>query len=102
MDRDRGERFRVSRDGGYSPTWRGDGREIFCVSLTGEMMAVPVDMASTSGAPIGEIAVLFAAQLNRPADYDVIPGGQRFLLTQKIELDPVDAAVLVQSWVSEP
>ena len=42
----------VSPDGGHSPRWRGDGRELFYVNPRGELMAAPLPAgASGAGAP---------------------------------------------------
>jgi Tol biopolymer transport system component len=71
-------RARVSSGGGFSPRWRGDGRELFYVTRSGQLMAVPFDRGSSS----------VSAALPRPLfrfdedafrHYDVTPNGQRFL-----------------------
>ena len=46
--------FKVSRDGGWAPRWREDGKEIFFLGLDGSMMAAEItlreDSASTCAA----------------------------------------------------
>ena len=37
-----GDRWQISSNGGAQPRWRADGREIFYVSTSGTLMAVPV------------------------------------------------------------
>ena len=71
-------RVRVSSGGGFAARWRGDGRELFYVTRSGQLMAVPFDRGSSS----------VAAALPRPLfrfdetayqGYDATPDGQRFL-----------------------
>ena len=66
----------MSRDGGMYPRWRGDGKELFFVSMEGTMMAIGFDPAS--GLPKGEPQALFPTQIwmgdNRPIN------GERFFL----------------------
>jgi Tol biopolymer transport system component len=47
-------RVQISSDGGGQPRWSADGREIFYVSLTGTVMAVPLTLADqpTAGVPV--------------------------------------------------
>ena len=52
--RRRGEKVRVSPNGGGQPRWRGDGKEIFYLSPDGRLMAASVREtrpASTSASP---------------------------------------------------
>src|SRR5262249_41451460 len=37
-----GGRWQVTAGGGFYPTWRGDGRELYCIAPDGKLMAVPV------------------------------------------------------------
>jgi Tol biopolymer transport system component len=37
-----GEKVRVSANGGFNPSWRRDGKELFFMSPAGEMMSAPV------------------------------------------------------------
>jgi serine/threonine protein kinase len=92
---ERGERFRISTEGGSWPIWRRDGKELFYFSTTNDVMAVPMAMDSATS-PIGTPKKLFSPRLRR--DYfDVSPDGQRFLLIERI--DPqVSSITLVQGW----
>jgi hypothetical protein len=94
---DRGERFKVSKDGGKHARWRGDGRELFYLTLAGDMMSVPVNMNATDMAPIGEPTVLFSTRL-RDDDYDVTSDGQRFLVNQRLDPKSTKSLVFVQNW----
>ena len=70
----------VSRAGGRSPRWRGDGKELFFLSPEGTMMAVGFD--ATRGVAEGVPRALFQAQIregnSRP--YAVAKNGDQFLL----------------------
>jgi Tol biopolymer transport system component len=82
----------VSRNGGRSPRWRADGRELFFQSPDDGIMAAPVSPAS-----IAEPTRLFTAAGARP-EWGVAPDGQRFLLT----LPAVDREVpftVVLNWI---
>jgi eukaryotic-like serine/threonine-protein kinase len=52
---------KISRDGGWAPRWRADGKEIFFLALDGTMMAVDV----TLGKDIKDIQVGVAHALFR-------------------------------------
>ena len=47
-----GTRVRVSTAGGFQPRWRRDGRELYFLSPTGQLMSVSVDAAGRTGAPV--------------------------------------------------
>lgn len=94
---ERGERFRVSAGGGNWPVWRRDGRELFYVSITGDLMAVPIEMESDRN-PIGKPVRLFSPRL-REAYFDASADGQRFLLVERIDPD-VRSITLIQNWAT--
>jgi dipeptidyl aminopeptidase/acylaminoacyl peptidase len=70
---------RASTGGGFAPRWRGDGRELFYVTPSGELMAV---VFAAGGARPFAVAVprsLFRFDAGAFRDYDVTPDGRRFL-----------------------
>ena len=89
-----GRRLQVSTDGGGSPVWRRDGKELFYVKYTNgggfgagvadfAVMAVPVDWHRAD--PFGVPRQLFAGSysMNQPAHgYDVSSDGERILLLE--------------------
>ena len=84
---------RVSAAGGRSPTWRGDGRELFYIALDGDLMAVDVD--GTEELTFSSSRRLFhVADWDRSSLYDVTPDGQRFLVRAR---NP-SSVHLVQQW----
>ncbi|MEO6488272.1 MAG: hypothetical protein ABIO78_10080, partial [Thermoanaerobaculia bacterium] len=93
------EKWLISTDGGLQPSWRGDGREIFYLSRSRKMMAVPISYQPQL--EVGTAVALFDAAL-RPTvlgrQYDVTPDGQRFLLNRRAEEVAVLPLTLVQNW----
>jgi len=77
-----GEKWQVSTSGGVQPTWRGDGKELYFLSLDGTLMAVDVHPGAPSA--WGEPHRLFKTQLNgissQVEQYAPGPDGKRFLL----------------------
>ena len=59
--RRRGEKVRVSTGGGGQPRWRGDGKELFYLSLDGSLMAVDVEEGPT-GPKVGIPTTLVPAR----------------------------------------
>ncbi len=81
-----GERVRVSANGGAQPRWRGDGRELYYLSLDRALMAVSVRAEGTS-IEVSLPSTLVAAKdlqavIEGPdySDYAVTSDGQRFLV----------------------
>jgi eukaryotic-like serine/threonine-protein kinase len=74
-----GGKWQVSAAGGYLPRFRGDGRELFYLSLENKIMAVPIDEAPAfhAGAPVALFAFhpVLAGNV-----YDVSSDGKRFLV----------------------
>jgi hypothetical protein len=85
------------------PRWRGDGKEIFYLSLEGKLMAARVageGPSFQSSTP----ELLFGAtppSLRTPSfEYDVAPDGQRFLLIEPAEKVEYQPLTLVTNWLS--
>jgi serine/threonine-protein kinase len=111
-----GPRYQASTNGGISPIWRSDGRELFYVETsvppdTGNsarlssagirIMAVPVQLKPTL--TLGPPQRLFEGryQVNLPGrGYDVTADGQRFVLFQEQEHTPdaITHMTVVQNW----
>jgi Tol biopolymer transport system component len=89
---------RISRDGGFQPLWRRDGRELFYVDANGHLMAVPIALSAAGdslqpGAP----TTLFEARLEESTDrqYDAGENGQRFVLNRSVANDSVPIVVVL-------
>jgi Tol biopolymer transport system component len=86
-------KWQVSRGGGAEPRWRADGKEIFYISPSGVLMAVPVssDQGFSTGAP----APLFQIHGRAPISstdaftYDVTKDGKRFLVNRYVSPEHV-------------
>ena len=80
------QRRRVSARGGGQAFWRGDGRELFYVTLDGKMMSVTVTPEAGGALDFGAPVELFQSPLVRPLmtldQYSVTSDGQRFLFLQ--------------------
>jgi hypothetical protein len=93
----------ISNNGGHSPKWRGDGRELYYVGADGSMMVVEfVD------ARAGRPRVLFnvppgfgssdATGSRTPAPWGVTPDGQRFLFATTEDASGVTPLTVVLNW----
>jgi eukaryotic-like serine/threonine-protein kinase len=91
----------ISTNGGAQPRWRGDGKELYYLSLYGKMMAVDIrgDGKIEPGAP----RELFDSGLNvDPQDdqYAVTRDGQRFLLLKPLSENASIPITVVLNWTS--
>jgi len=96
-----GAKWRVSRDGGQYPRWRGDGKELFFVAGDRALMAVDVVGGSTFAA--GDPKPLFlvhprARTLDSP--YDVTADGRRFLVSVTSGEEAASPITLVVDWLA--
>jgi Tol biopolymer transport system component len=86
-------KWQVSRGGGMEPRWRGDGGEIYYVSLSGVLTAVSVNGASSFST--GTPAALFPIYGRAPISstdvftYDVAKDGKRFLVNRYVKPEHV-------------
>ena len=102
----RGERVRVSVNGGGQPRWRGDGGELFFLSLDGGLMSV----AARNGATGLEVelpttlipAGTLQADINGPdfTDYAVTSDGRRFLVKRPVDLGNRQRIHVLLDWTS--
>ncbi|MFL5505416.1 MAG: protein kinase domain-containing protein [Gemmatimonadales bacterium] len=99
-------RWQISSDGAGTPRWSRDGRELFFVTLTGDLVAVPVRSTPTfaAGAPkrlVGGIGTAYLNGLTTPY-YDLCPDGRRFLLMRASgRTDDTEQLILVDNWLDE-
>jgi hypothetical protein len=99
---DDGSPRRISPEGGSFPRWRRDGGELFYLSLTGQLTAVPVQ--SRASLETGAARALFtlvvpaALPVSWWYPYDVSPDGQRFLIA--VPSRETRTLTLVQNWAA--
>ena len=86
-----GERVRISANGGVQARWRADGQELFYLTLTGQLIAVPIALRP-DGSTLrpGAAVPLFRAKVGGVQgislhNYIVAPDGQGFLLDTVVE-----------------
>jgi hypothetical protein len=97
-----GARWQVSTDGGTTPRWRGDGRELFYWGLNGRMMSVAVDgggAAFRSAPPIALFEVHRPPLRTNAIEFDVTRDGQRFLIIEPSEQTLFQTLSLVTNWL---
>jgi Tol biopolymer transport system component len=97
-----GAKWQVSSNGGSSPKWRRDGKELFFLDAADTITAV--DVNTSGGAPqIGAPHGLFqAVGIQRDfGAYDVTADGKRFLVNSGNLKEGSDPFTLVQNWPAE-
>ena len=101
-------RWQISRGGGTKPLWGPDGRELFYLSLIGQLTSVPIeaDGSFTFGNPevVFEETYLFRGRTGLGRTYDISPDGKRFLMIKegglRDETEPTQL-ILVLNWFEE-
>jgi Tol biopolymer transport system component len=93
-------KWQVSTEGGTSPFWRADGRELFYRNAR-QLMAVAVEAGSTFtvGTPQQLFETRFAAITVRGV-YRPTPDGQRFLVLAPLARDAEQPASVVLNWTA--
>jgi hypothetical protein len=83
----------VSRGGGTEPRWRGDGKEIFYIGLSGMLTAVLVNgeniFATGTPAPLFQIRGRAPISSTDVFTYDVAKDGKRFLVNRYVKPEHV-------------
>ncbi len=92
-------KWQVSSNGGTTPRWRSDGKEIFYLSTEGFLTAVPVSPVP-SGFQIGVPHQLFRQLSSANSDYAPAIGGQRFLFNAAGEQHS-EPITLVTNWTAD-
>ncbi len=101
-----GGKLQVSRGGGTGPRWRGDGKEIFYVNPTKQLMSVTV--RAEGGLSTGTPVPLFQMHARAPVSstdiytYDVTSDGQRFLVNQYAKPAQVPPLNIILNATSNP
>jgi len=97
-----GGKRQVSTSGGFSPHWRGDGRELIYYAGDGKLMAAPVK--SGESLEIGALFLLFEFRAgtlqNNSAPYAVTADGQRFLINAVVETEPNAPLTVWFNWAA--
>jgi Tol biopolymer transport system component len=92
-----GRKWQISSNGGLEPRWRGDSRELFFMSPSGQIMSV--ELENVDGAlVVGANRPLFDFQ--NGGDYDVTDDGQKFLIVRNFD-KVMTPLTLVLNWTNE-
>jgi Tol biopolymer transport system component len=96
----RGPKSLVSSNGGLQPRWRGDGKELFYVSVDGRMMAVDVKIAPRfdAGTPRALFSTLVMNLRSQLFQYDVARDGKRFFIIGPSSSSASSPATIVLNW----
>lgn len=95
-------RWQISTDGGHTPVWSRDGRELFYLSSS-KMFAVEVTTSPTFSVSVPRVLFEGDFELLPRGDtnYDVAPDGQRFLMVQQERLSAERPVTVVANWFGE-
>jgi Tol biopolymer transport system component/predicted Ser/Thr protein kinase len=98
-----GAHWQVSANGGVQPHWSADGRELYFVSRSAEMMAASVNGRGPRF-EVGQVRPLFRVNIytgprTEVLGYDVSPDGKRFLVNSAGEAG-VPRVALVTNWTA--
>jgi Tol biopolymer transport system component len=100
-----GGKWQVSTNGGTLPVWRRDGRELYYLAPSGELIAVMVN--AESAFTIGISTTLFRTPIpptSQGSPYAVTADGQRFLLAvpSRAAATPITTIVNWESLATKP
>ena len=94
-----GERRQVSSDGAWIARWRPDGRELFYVSTSNWLHAVPVEAPLEFGEPKPLFRIAGIPQYGTTSDFqfDVTRDGRRFIMSTTGSVAPPPFTV-IENW----
>jgi serine/threonine protein kinase len=95
-----GSRRQVSTGGGFSPKWRGDGKELYYISADGKLTAVGISVGATL--EFDRATPLFQTMFREGAygSYTVSTDGQRFLMNVPPAVGDVTPITVVVNWTA--
>jgi len=95
------DRRQISNDAGMQPTWRADGRELVFLGVDQRLVAVDIEADATLR--VGSIKPLFQTGVATTLSvhmYAPSRDGQRFLLREPAEHNPIEQLYVVTNWLS--
>jgi tRNA A-37 threonylcarbamoyl transferase component Bud32/Tol biopolymer transport system component len=96
-------KYKISNGGGYMPLWRADGRALYYLDRTSQLVEVEVTTGPTSFKQ-GAVHLLFQGDVNQglaqhfTSQYAVSPDGQRFLFKRLVQ--PESPITVMLNWPS--
>jgi Tol biopolymer transport system component/predicted Ser/Thr protein kinase len=88
-------RTRVSVNGGRTPMWRSDGKELYFLGPDSALMAAEINQGSTVSAGVPRQLFRIAGGIT---GYDIQSDGQRFLIVTPSAALPDNPITVVQNW----
>ena len=104
-----GGKWTISKGGGLSPRWRGDGKELYYISPDAKMMAVEVNTNPVfkAGIPKALFQTAILETSGAPSRgifrYDVTADGKKFLINsmpRETSGQAADPITLVLNWTA--
>ncbi len=100
-----GGKWQISADGGFTPRWRADGKELYFWDANNYLVAVPVQ-ASDRAFETGQPQRLFQRVVNASTVrghrfYDVTAAGDLFYLNVPVDIAEQARFVVVLNWDAE-
>jgi Tol biopolymer transport system component len=98
----RKRRRQISADGGGLPRWRGDGAEIFYITVSGRLTSVAV-RGMSGNSEFGAPQPLFQTQTVPGVwnPFDTSPDGQHFVMSLPLEWSPFSPVTVVTNWTAK-
>ena len=95
-------RWQVSSAAGRYPVWSPDGRELFFISNSGALTAVPVDSQKgfATSAPVDLFRTDASVSNSNSRPFDIAPDGKRFVFP-KLGNEARPAINVVTNWLQE-
>ena len=93
------ERWKVSTNGGWTPRWRGDGKELYYCATNSMLMAVTVN-TDADVFQMGETTPLFQTSLDPGSTYDVSDDGTIFYVGEYLPSDDQPLTLII-NWTSK-
>ncbi|MGD1095642.1 MAG: protein kinase [Bryobacteraceae bacterium] len=92
-------KLQISSGGGWMPSWRSDGKELFYVTPGGQLMAAEVTEANGT-LEIGRVQKLFEGVWTSSPSWDVSADGQKFIVVENTATATARPLTLVQNWTA--
>ncbi|MGE5176023.1 MAG: TolB family protein, partial [Hyphomicrobiales bacterium] len=95
-----GGKWQASIAGGRDPRWRGDGKELYFISMSGALMAVDVTLGTSVdlGTPHALFQPVPTISGLTMHNYDVSADGQRFLIRKPLRAGELPATSVFINW----
>jgi Tol biopolymer transport system component len=98
-----GGKWQITTNGGLTPHWRRDGRELYYLSYDNKVMAVDVTLGAEvkAGTPKELFSLDSMRMFSRTVGYAKTDDGQRFLFVTSVEDASPPPFTVVLNWMAE-